>query len=131
MKITTLENSDRRFELSDYERDILVQVATYIHNFFDDLEFSIRHFTKDQAQTVRSILEDKQGEDHQIISKEQTELIFKVFKEAENFVSDLIYDSKIDDNEDFETTCGDLFDILFENLTTQEEIEEFKKKMNS
>ncbi len=131
MKIITLENENRRLDLSKHERKILVQVATYLQDYYDDLEFDIRRFTTDQAQSARSILESNKDQDYLILSKKQTELIDKVFSEAENFMSDLIYDSKIDQEEDFETIPGELFDVLFDNLRTREEIDEFKKKINS
>jgi len=131
MIITTLENSDRRLELSRNERENLIQLATHLHDYYDDLEFSIRKFTRDQVLAVQSVLEKNQDQSHIIISKDETILLEDVFSEAENFVSDLIYDAKIDRNEDLETICGDLFDVLFDNLRTKEEIEAFKKKMNS
>ncbi len=131
MKITTLENSDRQLELSRNERENLIQLATYLYDYYDDLEFSIRKFTRDQALVVRSVLEKNKDQSHVVISKDETILLEDVFSEAENFVSDLIYDAKIDTNADLEIICGDLFDVLFDNLRTKEEIEAFKKKMNS
>lgn len=129
MNITTLENGDRRLELSEHERQTLVQVATYLHDFYGNLEFSIRHFTMDQVLSARSILE--KNKNHLIISKDEAMLLEDIFSNVNTFMSDLIYDSKIDDNEDFESVAGELFDALFDNLRTKEEIEEFKKKMNS
>lgn len=131
MKITTVENENRQLELSEYERRILVQVSKYLHDYYGDLEFSIRHFTQNQVQSARLILEKNKDQNHIIISKDETTLLEDIFCYVDTFVNDLIYDSKIEDNEDFESIAGSLSDLLYNNLRTKEEIEELTKKLRS
>lgn len=116
MNITTLENGDRSLELSEHERDILVQVATYLRDYYSKLDFSIRNFTIDEVCSVISIIGNNNSNSYFVLTRDETKLIHRVFREATNFVNDLQYDSILGECEDMEIVSGELYDLLFENL---------------
>jgi len=120
MKIITLENGDRRLELSEYERDTLIEVATYLRDNYDDLDFGAKNFTLEQVEAVLSLLNKPLHPTIFSISLAEIKLIKKVFRE----VNTLVESSVLDENEDLENISSDLFNLLFDNLGTGKYVQE-------
>ena len=111
MKITTLENEYRQLDLSEHDRQMLNQIVTYLRDHFDDLEFSILHFTLDEANNATEIIENIQTQSVAILDKKNTELLHEITSET------AIIDSKIlDDRDDWYNFLDKWNDLLFDNL---------------
>ena len=111
MKITTLHNEDRQLELSEHDRQMLNQIVIYLRENFDDLEFSIRHFTLDEANSATDVVENMQDQSVAILDKKKIELLHEVTSET------ALIDPKILDNRDDWYNFLDKWnDLLFDNL---------------
>tara|TARA_R110002072_G_scaffold221419_1_gene378539 strand:- start:719 stop:1090 length:372 start_codon:yes stop_codon:yes gene_type:complete len=120
MKITTLENGDRQLELTQYERDTLIEVSTYLRDHYDDLEFSIRNFTLDQVNQVKSFLENFDVSKPNHFTEKKIRLIDRVFAETCNLV-----DSKIlEEKEEWDDVSYNLNNLFFDNLQIKKIIEQ-------
>lgn len=86
MKITTLENGDRLLELSEYERDILIQVAEYLRDNYDDLEFAIREFTPEDVEYALDLLAKFDLEQGNVLTKDNLFTLMMVFGETSQFL---------------------------------------------
>lgn len=112
MNIITLENSDRSLELSGYERDILMQVLIYLRDNFDNLEFSIRNFTLEEANVAIKIIKNLQEKSTSTLSKEQIDLLHDVTWESKNLIDSAL----LDEREDWWEFLDKWNDFLFDNL---------------
>ncbi|MDH5722131.1 MAG: hypothetical protein OEY94_02270 [Alphaproteobacteria bacterium] len=112
MKIETLENGDRKLELSEYERDILIQVVEYLRDHYDELEFSIRNFTLDQVNEVIGLLENFDIGKPNYFTEKKIKLLKRVFSEVDHLVGAPL----IEEKEHWEDISYNLFKIIFDNL---------------
>lgn len=117
MNITTLENGDRKLELSEYERDILVQVITHLRDHYDDLEFSIQSYTLDQVNEAINLLDGFQTETTKNLSNDNIILL----KNITASTTYLIDESFFDDDENLYEVSSDFSILLRKNIqkTTQ------------
>ena len=86
MNITTLENGDRSLELSEYELDILVRVITHLRDNYDDLEFAIRDFTVEQAESMLELLKKHHVNHANTLSEDTLFLLFTIIVETPQFL---------------------------------------------
>lgn len=123
MDIKTLENGDRLLTLSAYERDTLIEVATYLRDNYDDLEFSIRNFTPEQVNDVMAMLENFDVTQPNRFSEEDVEACETVFSEVNHLIESLILEEK----EHWEDVSYELFRLTFYNLGTDKLYQGVKK----
>jgi hypothetical protein len=115
MKITTLQDTNRQIELTPHECDILKQVATYLRDNFNDLEFSLRDFSLEEIQEALAILERYDSDKKIYVTNNEANLFIKIFSE----VSALVADALIEENEDLINIPQSLFILLFDSLAAE------------
>ncbi|MDH5722673.1 MAG: hypothetical protein OEY94_05060 [Alphaproteobacteria bacterium] len=119
MNIETLENGDRQLELSQHERDTLIEVVTYLHDHYDDLDAVIRDFTRAEAKDVFNFFETFDVSQPNYFTEKKMRLIFNVLSETRYLIDAEI----LEENKHWEDVSDNLFDIIFENLKIRERFE--------
>ncbi|MDH5722675.1 MAG: hypothetical protein OEY94_05070 [Alphaproteobacteria bacterium] len=116
MNIKTLENGDRKLELSEYERDILVRVVTHLRDHYDDLEFAIRDFTVEQADSMLELLKKLHVDQGNILSEDILYLLLTIIAETRQFLDGVEW---YQENTDIILTMDKIISLVFNNIRTK------------
>lgn len=89
MQIEALENGDRHLALSIDERDILVRVVAHLRDHYDELEFAIRDFTREEAADMVQILNSLDVSQAFVWPREKVFSLLTIICETPQFLDDV------------------------------------------
>ena len=94
MEIKDLENGDKELTLTEQEHEILQRVLSYMDEHYDELEFSLRDFSKEDVKRVQGILAQNTVPLIKLNS-EELKVIENVFAYASDLICDVTFEDEV------------------------------------